>query len=150
VVRSRRWGTFADVPEPNFADVSERNVELARTGLEAFNRGELEGFFELLDPDVEAYVPPDLPNEGTYRGRDGFRRMMEQWGEAWEEFRAEPEEIVAKGDRVVALIRQRGRGRGSGVEVEFGVAYIFEVRDGKVVRWELSADREGALASVRG
>ena len=137
------------VAEQNLRAVSEQNIELVRTGLEAFNRGDVDSFLDLLDPGIEAYVPPELPNEGTYRGRDGFRRMVEQWNEAWEEFRAEPEKLVAKGDRVVALVRQRGRGRGSGVEVEFPVAYIYEMRDGKLVRWELSADREEALASVR-
>jgi ketosteroid isomerase-like protein len=126
----------------------EENVELARTGLEAFNRGDLETVFSLLDPEVVAFIPVELPNEGTYYGHDGFRQMLQQWNEPWEEFEVEPEDFIARGDHVVVPVRQRARGRGSGIEVEARLAYVFEIRNARLVRWELYADRREALRSV--
>ncbi len=48
----------------------ERNLAIAREGLEAFQRGDIEAFLNLLDPDVEIYSPPDLANPAQFRGRD--------------------------------------------------------------------------------
>lgn len=43
-----------------------------------------------------------------------------------------------------------GRGRGSGVEIHQQGAHVFRLRDGKVVRLEIFASRERAIASVSG
>jgi ketosteroid isomerase-like protein len=56
---------------------------------------------------------------------------------------------VELGDHVVVLATYHGRGKGSGVEVHQLGAHVFELRDGKVVRLEIFADREKAIESVR-
>ena len=43
----------------------------------------------------------------------------------------------------------RGHGKGSGVEVRQQGAHVFQLRDGKVVRLEIFANRERALEYVR-
>jgi ketosteroid isomerase-like protein len=112
-------------------------VAIARRGFEAFNTGDWQALLELLDEDVEAYVPPELPNSGLFSGREGFLEMLRGWDEAWERFEVEPLGFSERGDKLVVAVIQRGVGRGSGLAVEQRFNYVFEVRDGKLMRWSL-------------
>jgi ketosteroid isomerase-like protein len=53
------------------------------------------------------------------------------------------------GDRVVALMRQRGRSKANGMPVEMSFAQIWTFRDGKRARMDMYADRDEALAVAR-
>jgi ketosteroid isomerase-like protein len=128
----------------------ERNVAIARSAIEAFNRGDVDAVLALAAPDVEVYAPPDSPNPGRYVGYDGYLRWSEQWLEAWETFTLDVLEIEAVDDRhVVAVVRQNGRGRLSGLEVTMAGAHLYEIdADGKIVRFQLYDERERALENV--
>ena len=66
----------------------------------------------------------------------------------WEHWRAEADEYLEIGDHVVVLASYIGRGKGSGVEIRQEGAHVFKLRDGKVVRLEIFANRRKALESV--
>jgi len=51
-------------------------------------------------------------------------------------------------DRVVGVIRQRGRSKSTGLPVDMRLAQIFTVRDGKLARVELYNDPAEALKAV--
>ncbi len=124
-------------------------AELARRGIDAYNRGDIEAVLEQLDEEVEVYTPPELPNAGTYHGHDGFLQWLAQWSEAWDEFRLELEGIDFVGEHYeVVTVRQFGRGAGSGVEVEMRIAQLYEVHDGKATRLHYYHDRDVALAAA--
>ena len=124
--------------------------ELARRGIDAYNRGDVEALLEQLDEEVEVYTPPELPNAGTYRGHEGFLQWIGQWDEAWEEFRLEMERIDFVGERYgVVTVRQFGRGAGSGVEVEMRIIQLYEVQGDKATRIHLYPDREAAAGGGR-
>ena len=60
--------------------------------------------------------------------------------------------VARSGSRASVAGRARelpGRGKGSGVEIRQQGAHVFGLRDGKVVRLEIFADREKAIESVR-
>jgi ketosteroid isomerase-like protein len=127
----------------------EKNLELARRGIDAYNRGDLEAVVELLSPQVEVYAPPQLINAGTYRGRHGFLEWVRRWDEVWEERHIEAERIEPVGeDHVVVSVHQFGKGGGSGIHVEMRIAQLFEIQDGEVVRFHLYPDRETAFAAA--
>jgi ketosteroid isomerase-like protein len=115
------------------SDIRQRNVELARRSMEAYNQGDIAAVIELLAPDVVIYTPPTLVNAGTYRGHAGFARWIQNWEEAWESFEIEVSEVEPLGDGFVLVdAHQVGTGRGSGVPVELAVTYAFGVRDGRI------------------
>ncbi|MFL5848016.1 MAG: nuclear transport factor 2 family protein [Solirubrobacteraceae bacterium] len=130
--------------------MSERNVAIARSAIEAFNRGDVDAVLALAAPDVEVYAPPDSPNPGRYVGYEGYLRWSEQWLEAWETFTLDVLDIEAVGDRhVVAVVRQNGRGRLSGLALTMESAHLYEMdEDGKIVRFELHDERKRALENV--
>ncbi|MBN1528236.1 MAG: nuclear transport factor 2 family protein [Thermoleophilaceae bacterium] len=125
------------------------HLDLARRGFETINSGDLDGLLELVADDIVADVPTGYANADTYRGRDGFRRMAEQWLEPWSSFHAEPLGFIEEGDAVVVPIRQTATGRESGIEVEMELAYLMRVRDGKLIQWRLCRDTDEALEFAR-
>jgi ketosteroid isomerase-like protein len=104
---------------------------------------------DLVADDIVAEVPSGFANASTYHGREGFRRMTDEWLDPWSSFEAEPLDYVEEGDAVVVTVRQRGTGRESGIEVEMTLAYLLRARDGLMVGWRLCADADEALALAR-
>ena len=124
-------------------------VELARAGFDAFNRGDVAGVLKLLDPDVEIHSVAEVGEEGTYHGHQGYLDWTAIWLDAWSEFHVELLEVEEVDDEnVLVHSRQWGRGKGSGLEVEQRGIYLFTVRDGLAVRLHLYADREAALRAL--
>jgi ketosteroid isomerase-like protein len=129
--------------------VSAAPLDVVKKGFTAYNSGDIEGLLELIAEDAVAVVPSGMPNDGVYRGRDGFREMLGHWHEAWEEFRIEPMEFIEHDDAVIVPLRQFGRGRGSGIETEMELTQLLRVRDGQFVQWRLCWSPAEALAHAR-
>lgn len=126
-------------------------VALVREALTRWNeRSALteEAFAEFMAPDSVLDMSTNVFNPAVYEGFEGFRRFQDQVGEAWADFRMEPDEGFARGDVVVVLVRAVGTGRGSGVEIDQPVAVVARVRDGRIVRLGVQTDREAALRLV--
>jgi ketosteroid isomerase-like protein len=94
----------------------------------------------------------DGPNPGSW---SGLRGLAEGWRDvlnAWEEYRAEAEGYrELDNERVLVLVRWRGRGKRSGVEVgETGAkgAHLFHLAEGKVRRLVTYLDRDRAFVDL--
>ena len=123
------------------------DVDTLRAGYAALNRGDLSVVLELIDPDIEWHEPEFSPDAGTHRGRDSFERFLRGWLESFEGFRVEPEQVVERGDELVAVVHQTGTGRASGLQVEARLAHVWTVADGRAVRWEAVPDPEAVLSN---
>jgi len=123
------------------------NVEIARRLLNAFNEDGVEGVLAFYDDDCEVY-DPDLPGNRTYRGKEGLRNLLELMLTGSEQTEIRDFELLAAGDRVVALIRTYFRGEGGGPEVEVRDAHTLTFRDGKIVYWRLYLDQAEALSDA--
>lgn len=126
--------------------MSQENVDLVRRGLDHFiATGDVP--WEIFDHEVEVH-DHDTPDQGVYRGHDGYRRWLGDWGAAWVKWSIEPKEFIDAGDRVVVFFRMRTKGRGSGVEVDRQDALVYQLRDSKIVRGDYYNNREQALKAV--
>jgi ketosteroid isomerase-like protein len=81
-------------------------------------------------------------------GLEGARQLLLDWFEPWESVQFESERFSPVGDKVVVLIRQRGRMAESQNEVEALVAAIYFLKEGRVVRVEWYLDRSEALEAA--
>ena len=120
-------------------------MEIVRSIFADWARGDYASA-DWADPDIE-FVGADAMES------KGINGLSERWGEfleAWDHFSTLAEEILdASDDRVLALVRFRGRGRGSGTPVtDFSGANLFTFRDGKVVRLVLYTDTQEALEAA--
>jgi len=127
------------------------NADVVRTALEQWNaRPELteETFAEFARPDMVIDITSNVFNPGTFEGFEGLMRFMDQIGEAWAEFRLEPEEAFERGDLVVVFVRAVGRGQGSGVEIDAASSVVCEMHDGRIASIRVEPDREAALRVI--
>jgi ketosteroid isomerase-like protein len=129
--------------------MSQENLEIPRRLIEAYGRGDIPAFLELLHPEVE-WIPIMAALEGrVYRGREGVRRWLEELGRHWEYFQPCYEEYHDLGDRVLIFGRWRARGRASGVELENQPAtWLYEIKDGKAIWMRTFTDRAEALQAA--
>jgi ketosteroid isomerase-like protein len=88
------------------------------------------------------------PEQQVYEGVDGTRAFLSEWVEAWEDWELELEGLYDAGDKVVALVYQRGRSKAAGMPVEMYFAQVWTLRDGKVSRMDMYSDRAEALEAA--
>jgi ketosteroid isomerase-like protein len=128
--------------------VAESDVELVKQGYEALATGGFEAWLPLFDPDFELTTPAALASEpGIYRGPDGVRRWFDEFYEAMDEVRLEPQEFDEVGEWVVVPFTIIACGRTTGLVVEQRAVQAWQLRDGKAIRLEIFADIEEAMAA---
>jgi ketosteroid isomerase-like protein len=129
--------------------MSEENVEIVREGYERFlATGE---FVEDITTDDFAWDMSNFhgwPEQQVYEGVDGARAFLTAWLDAWDDWQMEIEALRDSGDKVVALVRQRGTSKAAGLPVEMSFAQVFTIRDGKQSRMEMYSDRDEALEAA--
>ncbi len=130
--------------------MTPQNAAVVRRIYEAWSRDDIPGPVELLDPEIEYVNPAGAIEPGTRQGLAGFIGALEKTREAWEYWRAEPEQLHEVGDHVVAVVRYRTRGKGSGVEITGRESALWTFRDGKVIRYEWFHGDGDAFDAVRG
>src|SRR5919204_3147491 len=124
------------------------NAELARKGYEAFARRDFDAALEMMDPDIEAHNPPEVPEAAIHHGREAVRRDWEQTIELFDDFLIEVEQYLDAGDELVVYLRYRARARGSGAEVDAPMAHVWTFREGKAIRLRQYLDRAQALEAA--
>jgi ketosteroid isomerase-like protein len=130
--------------------VPPTNLGLVESALEAWNRGDFDGFATHVADDVVWIEVTGRPEtEGTeLLGRERLRRGLATLFDAWESYHLELERTVEAADRVVAIVRETGRGRASGVEIDGRWGYVISVEAGLIARVEAYRDPDLALAAV--
>jgi len=127
--------------------VSQENVERLRKAYETFGQEGLA--WDLMAEDIEFRQPDELGGgEGTYSGREGVARGVQQLLEVFDEMHAAPERFIENGDCVVVFVRLRGRAKQSGVPIDEPFAHLFKFRGEQIVLWEAYSDRDAALRAL--
>jgi ketosteroid isomerase-like protein len=135
--------------------MSQKNVELVREALNAFaeldeglvDRQRVEEFFA---PDViTTFAGFGFVDEQTFRGSEQFIEFRAAWIDPYDDFLYEPRKILdAGGNRVVALLHQRGKPRGSDSWVEMDYGLVYTVEEGLITRGYFYAPSEKALEAA--
>ena len=128
--------------------MSQENVEILRTSIEALNRGDWDASLEHLAADFELDFSRAMgPGRGVYEGRDQLRRFLTEIVEGWESIRFEPHEFIEAGDLVLVPSTQHVKGR-DGIELSASPTMVWTIRDGAIVRAVMYQEREDALEAV--
>jgi ketosteroid isomerase-like protein len=130
--------------------MAQENIELVRRATDAYNRGDLEGFWQDWAHDaVLDWSNSRGVDAGVLRGHDEIRGFAERFLEAWAEVRIEllddPEEV--RDGLLVAENVTYLRGR-DGVEVEARSAWLVTIRNGEQTSLTLYQTKQEALEDV--
>jgi uncharacterized protein len=128
--------------------MAEADVEVVEAAFQAWFRGDEPAMMALVHPEIVVTQIPEQVDVRPYRGHDGLREVMADWIGTWEDYAIEPVETREVGHGVVSAVRQSGRGRGSGIAMDADTWFVWHVRDGKIVRWQIFATEQQALAAA--
>jgi ketosteroid isomerase-like protein len=128
--------------------MSERNVELHRRIVEAYNARDLESFLAVSDPSVEFHAAWAAVVPMAYHGHEGIRTWVQETEAALSEFQMTPEAYFDLGEHTLVFHVLRVRGRQSGAEVGMSGAVVARWRDGLCVYVRSYIHREDALSDL--
>ena len=129
--------------------MSRENVEVAKRVIDAFNRGDMDEVFALLDPNVRWTTADDEPDPQTYVGHEGVRQLIASLLDIWEQgFTVKAHEFIDLGDIVVMPFTAPVQARGSGVALNAEETHVFTMHRGKIVRVREYRTRDDALKAV--
>lgn len=121
------------------------NIDIVRRGYDAWNRGDLAGVLELVDPSFEWHEASEVPGGVHVYTREQFESYLVSLGRHWETFRFELQELREAGDLVVADVLELARGRASGVEVAQRFVHVWTMRDRRACRMKAYLDKDEAI-----
>jgi|SRR3990172_541685 hypothetical protein len=120
-----------------------KNGDIVKALYDAFGKGDVPAVLGAFDPEIQwreaenflyadgnPYAGPQAVAEGV------FQRIVSDV----ENFAVLPERFVEGGDTVVAEGRYRGTMKTTGTPVDAQFAHIWQLRDGKVVRFQQYTD----------
>ena len=120
-------------------------VERVRVILEAADRADFDTILTFYAPDAVW----ELRAGGTFKGLAAIRGLWEDYYAAYEEFEIEVEELLDFGRGVIlAINQQKARPFGSTADVRTREAFIYEWRDGLVVRVTMYGDIDQGRAAA--
>jgi hypothetical protein len=105
--------------------MSAENVEVVRGGYQRFRTtGQLDA--EIATPDFVWDMSNfhGWPEQQIYEGVEGAETFLRDWTSTWDDWELELEGLRDAGDKVLALLRQRGRSKGAGTPVDMYLAQV--------------------------
>jgi ketosteroid isomerase-like protein len=129
-------------PDPDIDMIALFNDDSASSEL-------MQTWAPLFDPDFVSvkHVPGAVPD--TAQGLHGLRAGWLDWLAPWASYRAEIEEILDLGDRVLAVICDYARREPDAPEIALKSAVVWTLRDGRIVRAEFyTGGRAEALQAI--
>src|SRR3954451_16961658 len=122
--------------------------QFVRRACAAANRRDFDLLVLGVDPGVEHRPPENLlaPDwDAVAYGHDGYQQVWRKMMDAFDDFRAEPVEILDLGDKLLITAHYKGHGSGSGIPIDETLFQLCRLRGGLVVWQKDFSDRAEAL-----
>ena len=129
----------------------QENVKIVQEGYRLFLTGDFANLMNNYTDDVQYIIPgpSDLsPIAGRYVGKEQVVAFFHKVGANFEFSVFEPLEMIAQGDKVVVLGHYQGRARATGQPLNFEWVHVFQLRDGKVSRFQIYEDTATVVTAL--
>lgn len=127
--------------------MSESSTELIERLYEAFNGRDADAIEAICDDAMEFFpvvTAEAIGRQAPYAGPAGLHDYLADAAKLWEELLITPSQIEQRDGRLLVRGRVYARSRELGIR-DMPVAWIWEVRDGRVVRGEVFPEVEHAF-----
>ena len=128
--------------------MSQENVEIVRGAYEAFNRGQFDGFFAAMHPDVQLVMSAEFPGPPVRHGHAGMRAFRDELNQVFDDYRLLPQSFREVAEKVLVAVRISGRSRATGIDSGANIFQVWTMRDGKATELRDFGSREEALEAV--
>jgi uncharacterized protein len=121
--------------------VAEQSVQVVEGIYEALARGDVPGVLTAMADDIAWHEAEGMPYGGIHRGGDAVAQNV--FGPLTTDipnFAVTPIELIPSGDTVAVVARYTGTAKSTGKELDLEVVHVWDVRDGKIVRFRQFAD----------
>lgn len=128
--------------------MSDQDLETIRGAYQAFNSGNPDGVIAILDEQIE-WTEPGGGNapDGTFTSPQSVGEdVLAAVPRSFDEFAAEAMELTDEGDRVIVTGRFKGKAK-SGAELDTTFEHVYDMKDGKVARFENKVDHDAWAAA---
>jgi ribose 5-phosphate isomerase A len=135
----------------SLGDKTAANTDLSKLKslYERWGRGDFSRSDELMNPGEIEMRSFGFGETMVGKGAEEIARTLRKWLSAWERpLIIETSGFETSGNRILVLVKWKGRGKGSGVEMDAGGAHIWEFRDGLAVRFEIYRDPAEARSAL--
>ena len=108
---------------------------------QAFGRGDVPTVLDTMAADIDWHEAEGMPYGGVYHGGEAvvqnvFGPIMQDVSD----FAVTPEEFIASGDAVAAVVRYTGTGKATGKKLDIPAVHVWNVRDGKLQQFRQFID----------
>jgi ketosteroid isomerase-like protein len=116
-------------------------VALVERLFDAFNHRDAAEIAAVCDEEMEFFpvTAEEVGRPAPYTGPAGLHDYLEDVSRVWEELLITPQDVLARGDRLLVQGRVYLRSRESGIR-DMPAAWIWELRDGVFIRGEVFVD----------
>jgi ketosteroid isomerase-like protein len=129
--------------------MGSEGVELVRRVYLAWQAGDLEELFSLVDPEVSwSPVLRFLEGEAPAVGHRGLRRWFRRSRITYRTLRPLPARFEDHGSRVLVVGRLVGASRLGEGDLDVGVSWVWTVRAGRVVAMQAFLEERAARAAI--
>jgi len=118
--------------------MSEQNKDVVNQAYTNFKTGNIDALVALMADDVTWELPQmeGVPFAGARTGRASVAEFFQSVGASQEALHFEPRELIAEGDKVVALGSYEWRVKSNSREFGGDFAHVFSIRDGQIVAFK--------------
>jgi ketosteroid isomerase-like protein len=127
--------------------MSSDNKQVVQRVYDAFGKGDIESILGNLTDDFIWNVPGPAPFAGRRTGLDGMRQFFQQLASSVEIEQFDVNEILADGDKVVVLGKEREKIRATGNIFETEFVHVYTLRGGKLAHGQVFADTAASAAA---
>jgi ketosteroid isomerase-like protein len=128
------------------------NVTIVRGMYEAFARGDVAAVLDVFDENIEwneAEGNPLHPGRAQIGWQQVVEEVFARIPESWEGFQIQTDRFLTDGDTVVVQGRYRATSsRVTGRPLDAQAAHVWDLREGKVVRFQQYVDTRQMAASL--
>jgi ketosteroid isomerase-like protein len=128
--------------------MAEKNVEIVRRHIEAWNRGDLTAWLASFAPDGEIdWLRSRGPLNGIYRGQGELTAFWKEFFSTFAENQLETYGFTGAGSSVVVTNTAHLRGREE-IRVSARSTFVFTVENGRIARIRMYQERDEALEAA--
>ncbi len=117
------------------------NIEVIQELYRAFAAKDYDAFRRICHADLEWIQNPGFPNGGHHKGADTvIAKVFQRFNTDWREWRFRIEEYLDTGATVIVIGFYEGVHAQSDKHFHSAAAHVYDLREGKVVRFRQFAD----------